>query len=399
MTVARRRAIQPASFPIHDMERLTFSPGLEVDGTLWLSGSTAARVDPVSQRSTVEGDLVEQMRTIYEKLGAVVEAAGLRLSDVVRTVDYVTPEGRKDYLGTQSLRRAVFGPRPPATCTVVVDGLLRPGALIEIEALATRDVSVDIGLNQPSENPSVLMRNAGNNIYLSTLGAPESKSNEPSGVSTVLRQTREIYAYARRALADRGMSLDHVVRVVEFLTPEALARYAEVRHVREASLSRRVATTTIVMAQSMKLESLVQIEFVAAVDRGSIATGDDQYGGSDRAAALRVGHLVFASGQRALNRATGKMQYVGDVVSQTRAAYDNLAHALEAVGASARSVVHTTEFVTRAGLADYRNTASVRREVFNRPFPTATGIVCKGLLDSDALVELEATAYLDSGAR
>jgi len=397
MTVAGRRAIQPASFPIHDMQRLTFSPGLEVDGTLWLSGSTASRVDPVSQRSTVEGGLVEQMRTIYAKIGAVVEAAGLRLSDVVRTVDYVTPEGRKDYLRTQSLRRAVFGPRAPATSAVVVDGLLRAGALIEIEALATRDVSADIGSNEPSESPLPLMRNAGHSVYLSTVEASESNLKEPAGRS-IVRQTKEIYADAGRVLAGRGMSLDHVVRVVEFLTPEALARYAEVRQVREASLSRRVATTTIVMAQGMKRGTLVQIEFVAVADRGSVVTGDDHDAGSDRAAALRVGHVVFASGQRAVNRATGKMQYVGDVVSQTRAAYDNLVRALEAVGASAQSVVHTTEFVTRAGLADYRNTASVRREVFNRPFPTATGIVCQALLDADALVELEATAYLDPGA-
>jgi len=242
-----------------------------------------------------------------------------------------------------------------------------------------------------------LMRNAGHSVYMSTVEASESNLKEPAGRS-IVRQTKEIYADAGRVLAGRGMSLDHVVRVVEFLTPEALARYAEVRQVREASLSRRVATTTIVMAQGMKRGTLVQIEFVAVADRGSVATGDDHDAGSDRAAALRVGHVVFASGQRAVNRATGKMQYVGDVVSQTRAAYDNLVRALEAVGASAQSVVHTTEFVTRAGLADYRNTASVRREVFNRPFPTATGIVCQALLDADALVELEATAYLDPGA-
>jgi enamine deaminase RidA (YjgF/YER057c/UK114 family) len=258
---------------------------------------------------------------------------------------------------------------------------------------------MEIGPDESSDSPSASMRNAGNSIYLSTVGVFESDSNEPSGISSVLRQTQEIYAHAGRALAGRGMSLDHVVKVVEFLTPEALTRYAQVQQVREASLSHRVVTTTIVMAHGMKCKALVQIEFVASADRESIVIGDGHYAGSDRAAALRVGHVVFASGQRAVNQATGKIQYVGDVVSQTRAAYDNLAHALETVGASTQSVVHTTEFVTRAGLADYRNTASVRREVFKRPFPTATGIVCKALLDADALVELEATAYLDPGAR
>ena len=44
----------------------------------------------------------------------------------------------------------------------------------------------------------------------------------------------------------------------------------------------------------------------------------------------------------------------------------------------------------------YRETAEVRREMFPRGFPAATGVVVKGLLRPGALIEIDAIAVLDS---
>ena len=67
----------------------------------------------------------------------------------------------------------------------------------------------------------------------------------------------------------------------------------------------------------------------------------------------------------------------GDIVGQCREVYARIGTLLAAAGAGLDAVVKTTEFVTPAGLADYRKTADVRREMFAPPYPAATGVVCE----------------------
>lgn len=81
------------------------------------------------------GDIAAQARYIYQKIAAILAQAGGNLSQVVETVDYVTTfDG---YSQTADVRREVFGAGPfPAATGVLVSGLVRPAALIEIRAVA-----------------------------------------------------------------------------------------------------------------------------------------------------------------------------------------------------------------------------------------------------------------------
>jgi enamine deaminase RidA (YjgF/YER057c/UK114 family) len=64
----------------------------------------------------------------------VLEAAGSSFDDVVKTVDYITTlEG---YKGTADVRREYFKNAFPAATGIVVKELVRPDALIEIDAIA-----------------------------------------------------------------------------------------------------------------------------------------------------------------------------------------------------------------------------------------------------------------------
>lgn len=401
LTRGRRTALEPGSFPYYDPRRFTFSLGIEAEGAVWLSGHTAVRVDPCSQRATVEGDIVEQTRTIYQKIRTILEAAELDLSHVVRTVDYVTPDGREDYPRTADVRRAVFGSRPPATSTVVVKSLLRSGALIEIEALAARNLRVDSGLDELSQgSPVASARWAGDTLYLSTLGTGEARTEDPAGGPGVLQQSRRVYERARQVLVAAGLDLDHVVKVVEFLTPGARRQYSRVREIRETYLARRgVARTTVVMPRVMHPGALVQMEFVAAAGKGVVIDAEGRAARSeDRAAGVRIGRVLYVSGQRAVNSETRRLEHAGDIVGQARSAYANLATVLAAAGAGPEAIVRTTEFVTQAGLRDYRKTAEVRREVFKAPYPAATGIICEELIDAGALIEVEAVAVVEPRA-
>ena len=111
--------------------KATFSGAVRAGPLLFVSGLTATD----EQRRIVGGTLAEQSRHIYAKLGRILAEAGAGFGDVVETVDYVTTfEG---YDATAAVRREVFGEGPfPAATGVRVVELVRPGALIEIRAIA-----------------------------------------------------------------------------------------------------------------------------------------------------------------------------------------------------------------------------------------------------------------------
>ncbi len=115
-------------------ERYTFSPAVRKGNLLFISGLTAT---DDAGAIVGEGDIVAQTRRIFELIGELLSEAGGSFDDVVKTVDYVTTTD--NYAGTADVRREFFLNGFPAATGVVVKQLLRPGALIEIDAIAVLD--------------------------------------------------------------------------------------------------------------------------------------------------------------------------------------------------------------------------------------------------------------------
>jgi enamine deaminase RidA (YjgF/YER057c/UK114 family) len=120
--------------------RYTFSAGVRAGNLLFISGMTAANEHG---ELVGEGDIVRQTEYIFEKMGHVLAAAGASFDNVVETTEYfLTLDG---YARTAGVRRRVFGDAPyPAATGVLVAGLIRPGALIEIKAIAVLDGPVPV---------------------------------------------------------------------------------------------------------------------------------------------------------------------------------------------------------------------------------------------------------------
>ena len=112
-------------------DRYTFSPALRVGTLLFISGTTAT--DEHGQL-VAPGDIVAQTRYIYEKFASLLAATGAGLEHIVQTTEYVTTT--ENYRDTANVRRAIFRPPYPTATGVIVAGLLRPGTLIEISAVA-----------------------------------------------------------------------------------------------------------------------------------------------------------------------------------------------------------------------------------------------------------------------
>jgi 2-iminobutanoate/2-iminopropanoate deaminase len=104
--------------------------------------------------------------------------------------------------------------------------------------------------------------------------------------------------------------------------------------------------------------------------------------------AVRVGNLVYTSGQVGINPETGDL--IGwDINLQTHQVFKNLSAVLEAAGLSLKHVVKTTVFL--AHMSDFAEMNKIYAEHFGEHRP-ARSTVEVGRLPKDALVEIEVIA-------
>lgn len=85
-----------------------------------------------------------------------------------------------------------------------------------------------------------------------------------------------------------------------------------------------------------------------------------------------------------------------DFIGQMRQALRNIVAIVESAGGTPSDVTRLTWYVTdkAAYLAHQREVGAVYREIFGRHFPAMSMLVVAGLVEDDALVEIEATAHL-----
>ena len=106
--------------------------------------------------------------------------------------------------------------------------------------------------------------------------------------------------------------------------------------------------------------------------------------------ALRVGQLLFISGQVPVDPASGQM-VEGDIAAQTRRVLDSIGGLLEAGGLSFSHVARTTVFL--ADMNDFAAMNDTYRTYFTEPFP-ARSTVQAARLPRDARIEIDAIAVI-----
>jgi len=123
-----RRVIQTAQAPTPIGP---YSQGVVIPPLLFTAGQVG--IDPATSQ-LVGGGIEAEARQALSNLRGIVEAAGGRMEDIVKTSVYLVD--MDDFKAFNAVYAEFFPHRPPARTTVAVRGL-PAGARVEIEAVAS----------------------------------------------------------------------------------------------------------------------------------------------------------------------------------------------------------------------------------------------------------------------
>lgn len=110
-----------------------YTPAVEAGGLIFASGLL-----PMDLKSgkPVSGDTEEQLKALFENVGALLDAAGLRKEDVVKATAYVSDVAF--WAAFNEAYCAFFGLHKPARTVVPLGGKLHYGLDFEMEFIAER---------------------------------------------------------------------------------------------------------------------------------------------------------------------------------------------------------------------------------------------------------------------
>jgi enamine deaminase RidA (YjgF/YER057c/UK114 family) len=240
--------------------RPAYSSARATDGVVYLSS-----ILPVDRGGDLvgEGDIAAQTRQIYQTAGRVLEAAGLRWTNVVKTVDYLTPAGLPHYRHTGRVRREFLVPDYPGATGILMQQVRHPGALIQVDFIASvhEPIAVNPGWSRYGKltySPAV---RAGNVLFMSGQAALDPETERAMHAGDVAAQAEYTYANILQVLEAGGCGPEHLVKTVEYVTPSGLGRYRDVAEVRRRHLKAPWPASTGIVCQA-----LLRPEFEIEID-------------------------------------------------------------------------------------------------------------------------------------
>lgn len=109
-----------------------YSQAVEVNNMVFCSGQIAL---DAKTGEVVKGTVVDQAEKVMANIQAVLKAAGLTFSNVIKTTIFLTD--MNDFSSVNEVYSKFFRDAPPARSTIAVAGLPK-GVKVEIEVIAMR---------------------------------------------------------------------------------------------------------------------------------------------------------------------------------------------------------------------------------------------------------------------
>ena len=231
----------------------------------------------------------------------------------------------------------------------------------------------------------------GDGVYLSghTASAYDKELDRITIKGDMAEQARTAYSKIAAILEGAGKSFGDVVRVVEYVKPEGIERYAEAAAIRTELFGNHCpAVNTVPVKALLRPDAFIEIEITAG------PVGSETSFGSGLPVAQESSGVVFLPTVQAVNE-NGEIIGAGDVVAQTAAIFEKAKKMLEKLGLGFDSIVKTLDYITPEALTNYRGTGRVRKEFLGPVYPGAAGILMPRLLHPEALIQYDFIASRD----
>jgi len=208
--LADRRAISPPGYKSDE----PFSPGILTHDRLFVSAMPAN----TSSGGTASEDPAVQVDFALDQMKAVVEAAGLKLANMVFVNPYLIAQFPMRVMNKHYAQRFEFG-NTPARATIEVSSLPN-GAQIEYTGVAVRDLKQRRAVRpknmppSPTASPCVF---AGDTLYCSAKSGFIPGPNEGVYTSTTALQLRQTMRNQMDNLEEADMDFSQVVSTTVYL--------------------------------------------------------------------------------------------------------------------------------------------------------------------------------------
>ena len=250
--------------------QLTYVPGVEVEDMVWTSGFVGS--EDINGQANYPQDTARQVELTYGIIGKVLAGAGVGPEDVVKTLDYISPQCLLQYPNTADVRRGFFGDRFPASTNIPVNRLLRPEGHVEIEVVAVKGGDrQEIRVPEWEQHYGGLTQNAGvkkgRMLQISGQSSVDPGTGATVGGYDIVVQTEQAYSNIARIMGEGGYSMDDIVNTIEWVAPNGMMDYRKVGEVRRKNFGDRFPSATgIVMHQILgRPEQLIEVTAVAVV--------------------------------------------------------------------------------------------------------------------------------------
>ena len=250
--------------------QLTYVPGVEVEDMVWTSGFVGS--EDINGQANYPQDTARQVELTYGIIGKVLAGAGVGPEDVVKTLDYISPQCLLQYPNTADVRRGFFGDRFPASTNIPVNRLLRPEGHVEIEVVAVKGGDrQEIRVPEWEQHYGGLTQNAGvkkgRMLQISGQSSVDPATGATVGGYDIVAQAEQAYNNIARIMGEGGYSMDDIVNTIEWVAPNGMMDYRKVGEVRRKYFGDRFPSATGVSMHQIlgRPEQLIEVTAVAVI--------------------------------------------------------------------------------------------------------------------------------------
>ena len=250
--------------------QLTYVPGVEVEDMVWTSGFVGS--EDINGQTNYPQDTARQVELTYGIIGKVLAGAGVGPEDVVKTLDYISPQCLLQYPNTADVRRGFFGDRFPASTNIPVNRLLRPEGHVEIEVVAVKGGDrQEIRVPEWEQHYGGLTQNAGvkkgRMLQISGQSSVDPATGATVGGYDIVAQAEQAYNNIARIMGEGGYSMDDIVNTIEWVAPNGMMDYRKVGEVRRKYFGDRFPSATGVSMHQIlgRPEQLIEVTAVAVI--------------------------------------------------------------------------------------------------------------------------------------